>query len=128
MGKEISSARLNRFAGIGLIVILPACLLVFAGLLQTVFGVTQVNDVFDEFDFQHTIFHPLIIMGGLFGAFALNTIPVVRIQFQAEDDNLVGVVKLKRRFLNIGVSLISAFLICCIMLYGFVENWVIVAR
>ncbi len=128
MGREISSPRLNKFAVIGLVVIIPAFLLVFSGVLQTAFGVAQVSDIFDKFDLQHTLFHPLVIMGGLFAAFVLNTIPVVRIQFQTEEDNLVGVVKLKRRFLNIGVSLISAFLICCIMLYVFVENWVIVAR
>ena len=69
--------------------------------------------------------HPLLVMGGLILAFALNALPIVRIRVGHEDGALVGAVSLRLRGsgLNLIALSLSCLLFATITLYLFVENF-----
>ena len=111
----------NKLATIGLISVIPALLLVTSGILQSAFGLTEVSDSLLVVD------HPVIILGGLMLALALNILPIIKIKWQAEDGSLVGMIRLKGRLFNIMITFLSLFLVSLIFLYLFVENFDLVA-
>jgi len=108
----------NRQAIVSLILLIPAFLLVFGGILQSFWGITQVNEALN---FNLFIFHPLILMGGIVLAFGLNLIPIVHIEYQ--DGNLVSIIKVKGNLLNLGLISAVAFLLAAIFLYALAENF-----
>lgn len=107
----------NNVALIGLILSIPAFILVFGGILQSGFGLSQFNEAVNHDIF---IFHPIILMGGLMLAFALNLIPVVRIKF--EEGNLVGMIKIRGKLLNLGFATFCCLLAAIIFVYLLFEN------
>lgn len=100
-----------RIAAVSLVLLLPALLLVLSGLL----GLQQ----------PIALVHPLLVMGGLILAFALNALPIVRIRVGHEDGALVGAVSLRLRGsgLNLIALSLSCLLFATITLYLFVENF-----
>jgi len=111
MREDAFYANKNKFATIGLISILPTLLLITAGLLQTLFGLTQFSESLLVID------HPVVIIGGLLLAFTLNILPIVKIKWESEAGSLVGSITVKGRLLNLMMSGLSMFVFSLIFLY-----------
>lgn len=69
--------------------------------------------------------HPVVILGGLALALAINTLPVAHVNARMEDDNFVGsvTISLKGSLMNFGVIALSLVLLATIAFYLFVENF-----
>lgn len=95
----------------GLVLLLPALILVTTGVL--------------ELARPDVLVHPALVMGGLVVALALNALPVLRLALRREDDTLVGTVRLQVR--GRGLSLLTlglgAVLLAAITAYLVVENF-----
>lgn len=110
----------HKLAIAGFVLIIPALILCFGGILQSFFGLTQVND---GINYDFFIFHPLIIMGGLILAFGINLQSVMRVRFQFQDGTLVSTIKVKGKVLNLGLVAVIMFLLATIFLYLLAENF-----
>lgn len=71
------------------------------------------------------ITHPLVILGGLTLAMAMNALTVARVNARMEGDNLIGSVslRLKGSLMNLAVIGLSLVLLVTISVYLFVENF-----
>ncbi len=100
-----------RMAVLGLLLLLPALVLVTTGLL--------------DLERPDVLVHPLLVMGGLLLAFALNARPLVRVRFGHEEGALVGTLSLRLRgtALNLTALSLSCLLLATITGYLFVENF-----
>ena len=95
----------------GLVLLLPALILVSTGLL----GLEQ----------PPALVHPVLVVGGLFLAFTLNALSVLRVHFGQDAGNLVGTISVRVRGsgLNLAALVISCLLLATITAYLFVENF-----
>ena len=100
-----------RAAVLGLLLLLPALVLVSTGLL--------------DLERPDVLVHPVLVMGGLLLAFALNALPVLRVRFVYEEGALVGSMSLRLRgtALNLTALGLSSLLLAAITVYAFVENF-----
>lgn len=112
MEKQHLLARPNRMAVASSILVFPALLLCLSGLLQL--------------SASNVLIHPVLVLGGLVLAIGLNMMPVLKAQI--DDGNVVSVVRIKGRLLNLGLLGLSLLLLATIMVYGFIENFRVVAR
>ena len=112
MEKQYLLARPSRLAVVSIIFILPALLLCLSGLLQL--------------SASNVLIHPVLVLGGLALAIGLNMLPVLRAQI--DNGNVVGQVRIKIRLLNLSLLGLSLLLLATIMVYGFIENFRVVAR
>jgi len=104
--------RPNRLALADGILIFPALLLCLSGLLQL--------------SASNVLIHPVLVLGGLMLAIGLNIMPVLKAQI--DNGNVVSVVRIKGRLLNLSLLVLSLLLLATIMAYGFIENFRVVAR
>ncbi|MBI1877301.1 MAG: hypothetical protein HYR94_03550 [Chloroflexi bacterium] len=122
----------NKVAILGFVLSLPALLIFVPGVLQSVLGLTQLNDGLDallaQFGALRLLIHPAVVLGGLFLALALNVRPVIQAGFQLQEGNLVSVITIKGKALNLGIMILALGLTAALLLYAFVENFQIVAR
>lgn len=114
----------HKLAGLGFVLTIPALILVFGGILQSGFGVPQVNEAVN---YDLFIFNPIILMGGLGLAFGLNLISVMRVTFQVQDGSLVSTIKIQGKPLNLSLVVFIALLCTTIFLYLLVENFQVFA-
>ena len=112
MEKAPLVVRPNRLALASGILIFPALLLCLSGLLQL--------------SASNVLIHPVLVLGGLMLAIGLNTMPVLKAQI--DNGNVVSVVRIKGRLLNLSLLVLSLLLLATIMAYGFIENFRVVAR
>jgi hypothetical protein len=100
-----------KVAVVGLVLLLPALVLVSSGL----FGLERPD----------AVVHPILVLGGLLLASALNALPVLRVRFGHEEGTLVGTVSLRLRGtgLNLMTLSLSCLLLATITAYLFVENF-----
>jgi len=100
-----------RVAVLGLLLLLPALVLVSAGLLSL-----ELPDL---------LVHPAFVMGGLLLAFTLNTFPVLRFRVGYEEGALTGAMSLRLRgaVLNLATLTLTCLLLATISVYLFVENF-----
>ena len=100
-----------RVAVVGLLLLLPALVLVSSGLL----GLERPD----------AVVHPVFVMGGLLIAIALNALPILRVRFGHEEGALVGTVSLRLRgtALNLAALGLGCLLLATITVYLFVENF-----
>ena len=112
MEKQHLVARPYRLALASGILIFPALLLCLSGLLQL--------------SASNVLIHPVLVLGGLILAIGLNMMPVLKAQM--DEGNVVSVVRIKGRLLNLSLLGLSLLLLATIMVYGFVENFRVVAR
>jgi hypothetical protein len=101
----------NRLALAGLIFLLPASVLVSSGVL----GFTAPS----------LVIHPVLVMGGLLIALLLNSLSVLRLQIEREQNDGVSAFTLRvanQRF-NLAVLVMSVLLLAMIFAYLFVENF-----
>ncbi len=132
MGKQYFVANTHKLAALGFLLTIPALIIFIPGILQTGLGLTQLNDGLDallaQFRALKLIIHPIVVLGGLFLALSLNVMPVIQAKFQLNDGNLVSVITIKGKLLNLGMMALALFLTAALLLYAFVENFQIVAR
>jgi xanthine/uracil permease len=112
MEKAHLGVRPNRLALVSGILIFPALLLCLSGLLQL--------------SASNVLIHPVLVLGGLMLAIGLNMMPVLKAQI--DKGNVVSVVRIKGRLLNLSLLGLSLLLLATIMAYGFIENFRVVAR
>ncbi len=132
MGKQYFATNTHKLAALGFLLTIPALIIFIPGILQTGLGLTQLNDGLDallaQFRALKLIIHPIVVLGGLFLALSLNVMPVIQAKFQLNDGNLVSVITIKGKLLNLGMMALALFLTAALLLYAFVENFQIVAR
>ena len=132
MGKQYFAANTHKLAALGFLLTIPALIIFIPGILQTGLGLTQLNDGLDalltQFNVLKLIIHPIVVLGGLFLALSLNVLPVIQANFQLNNGNLVSVITIKGKLLNLGMMALALFLTAALLLYAFVENFQIVAR
>jgi xanthine/uracil permease len=68
----------------------------------------------------------VLVLGGLMLAIGLNMMPVLKAQIGK--GNIVGVVRIRGRLPNLSLLVLSLLLLTTIMVYGFIENFRVVAR
>ena len=69
------------------------------------------------------ILSPIVFVGGLAIALAVNLLAVLRIQIQREDHTIVGTLTLKPGLWNLTVIALSGMLLLTILAYAFFENF-----
>lgn len=112
-------------AVIGFVLIIPALILCLGGILQSFLGNPQFNEAIN---FNLFVFRPVVILGGLALAFALNALAVFQVSFQREGDSLVSTIKVRAKFLSLGLIALSVGLVSIIFVYLLAENFHIFAR
>lgn len=117
-----------KLAALGLALILPSLLLVTAGVLQTGLGSTQLADFVESLGVSSILFSPLLILGGLGLALGVNLVSVLRVQFQLEAGVLISTIRVRGQLLNLGLIGLTGLLLAAILLYGVMENFLIVPR
>ena len=127
--------RRNAIAGIGIVVVIPAAIIVSFGLMNEA-GFPAPNDWLDNLISTNAtakllfnvLLHPAVVLGGLAFALCLNSIPLFYFKIQPEESSLVTVISLKNRLRNAAMVALSAFLLGSITIYAFFENFQIVPR
>lgn len=100
-----------RMAVLGFALLLPALVLVSSGLL----GLEPAG----------ALVHPVLVMGGLLLAFALNAILLFRVRIGQEEGALIGTVSLRLRgtALNLTALSLNCLLLATVTAYVLVENF-----
>jgi hypothetical protein len=128
-GKEVPMND-YKMAGIGFALLLAPLFFVAASLLKYGMGVGFLFDPLDAFlsdpRRQHVfnLVSPVVFLGGLGLALALNAYAVVRLNVGREDGMIVGTVRLEAKFWNIVVAGASFLLLVTLVGYFFAENFV----
>jgi hypothetical protein len=101
----------TRLAFVGLVLLLPACILVSSGTLG--------------FDVAPQLVHPVAVMGGLLAAFILNLAAVLQWRAEREQTgNITAItVRIGAQPLNLALIVFSTLLLSAILAYAFVENF-----
>ncbi len=127
--------RRNAIAGIGVVVVTPAAIIVSFGLMNEA-GFPAPNDWLDSFISTNVtakmlfdlLLHPAVVLGGLAFALCLNSIPLLYFKIQPEEASLVTIISLKNRLRNAAMVAFSALLLGSIIMYAFFENFQIIPR
>ncbi len=135
---ERSSGRANdeevvmnerRLAGIGFVLLLAPLYFVSASLLKYGLGVGLLFDPLEAFlsiSERREIFNlvsPVVFLGGLGLAMALNGYAVLRPSVVREDDAVVCTVRIRMKFWNTAVVAASSVLLFTLVSYVFLENF-----
>jgi hypothetical protein len=98
-------------AVLGFVLLLPALVLVLSGIL----GLEPAG----------ALVHPVLVMGGLLLALAVNAILLFRVRFGQEEGALIGTVSLRLRgtALNLTALSLSCLLLASVTAYLLVENF-----
>jgi hypothetical protein len=101
----------HRSAALGLLLLLPASILISAGVL--------------EFNVPGFVVHPVAVMGGLLGALVVNLLAIVRVRAERQQDGGIAAVTVRigTKAANLAVVAICALLLATILGYLFVENY-----
>lgn len=119
----------NRMAWAGLALVLPLTYFVSANILKTIFGAGFLAAplerllVYPEAQRVFNQLSPWIFLGGGALAFILNIVPLLRISFEREDDEVTAVVTLTTRWWNLLIVASSAAVLLVMFVYLFVENF-----
>jgi hypothetical protein len=95
----------------GIVLLLPAAILVSGGLLS--------------FEVPGALVHPVFVMGGLLLALLVNTTPLVRIRFTSAGGEIVSTVAVRVRGAAGNLLVLAAgwLLLATIAVYLFLENF-----
>jgi hypothetical protein len=122
----------KRIFFIGFLLLIPTFLIAIPGLFQSALSITAPNEFLDRLYLQIPIFeiliNPVIILGGLFLAFALNVSQIIRIGIKRQEDSLVGTVAARGNLLHWGVVLTCLLFALVILTYLLAENFQVFAR
>jgi hypothetical protein len=120
----------RRLAWAGLALLSAPLFFVAASLLKYELGIGFLFDplesLLSEPGRQHVfnLVSPVVFLGGLCLALALNAYAVLRLNVGREDGAIVGTVRLEVRFWNIVVVIMSLLLLAALVGYFFAENLV----
>jgi hypothetical protein len=120
----------RRLALAGLVLLLAPLFFVAASLLKYELGIGFLFDALDAFlsdpgrQYVFNLISPVVFLGGLGLALALNAYAVVRLNVGRAEGAIVGTVRLEIRFWNIVVAALSLLLLATLVGYFFVENFV----
>ena len=101
----------------------PGLVLVTGGLLQSIFGLSGFNN---KIDYDLIVFHPVILLGGVFLALIINLLHIV--QIQVRDGALIAVLRFRGYLLNLTVVAATGLISGVIFVYLLAENLQIFAR
>ncbi len=118
----------NWRAFVGCVFLLPACIIVVAGLTQSLLGFSEFNEALERTGVLSVLDHPAVVIGGLVIAFGINAIPIFKLKFVREDGTLVGMVRTKNTILNLAAIALTLFLFVSILGYSIAENFQIIPR
>ena len=119
----------RRLAVIGLVLLLAPMYFVSASLLKYGLGVGFLFDPLEAFlsvAGRRELFNlisPVVFLGGLSLALALNTYAVTRFDVSREDGTIVSTVRVRLGSWNIAVAVVSALLLATLVGYVFLENF-----
>jgi hypothetical protein len=120
----------RRLAWAGLALLSAPLFFVAASLLKYELGIGSLFDPLEVFlsDPQRlrifNLVSPVVFLGGLSLALALNAYAVLQLNVGREDGAVVGTVRLEARFWNIAVMAVSLLLLVTLLGYFFAENFV----
>ena len=120
----------RRLALAGLALLSAPLFFVVASLLKYGLGIGLLFDPLEALladpGRQHVfnLVSPVVFLGGLVFALALNAYAVLRLNVGREDGVIVGVVRLRTRFWNVAVAGVSLLLLVTLVGYIFAENFV----
>ena len=121
----------TKFAVAGMISIFPALLIVVSGIFIILFRVESLNNLLDEHISKtnlNIIIHPVVVFGGLILAIILNFHSSLEVKLQFETNSVISKVSLKGKLINLLIASFGLLLLALLLVYGFVENFVIVPR
>ncbi len=113
---------------LGLALLSAPLYFVAASLLKYGLGVGFLFDPLEAFlsnsGRQHVfnLVSPVVFLGGLALALALNAYAVLRLNIGRDNSAIVGTVRLEAKFWNIAVAVVSLLLLGTLVGYLFVEN------
>jgi hypothetical protein len=119
----------RRLAIVGTLLLLAPLYFVTASLLKYGLGIGLLFDLLEAFlsvAGRRAVFNtvsPIVFLGGLCLALALNIYAVARLNLSREDGTIVSTVRLKLRLSNIAVAALSALLLATLVGYAFLENF-----
>lgn len=118
-----------KLAGIGFVLVLAPLLFVFASLSKYGLGIGLFFDPLDKVLMSNpetlhvfNLVSPIVFLGGLGVALALNAYTILRLNVDREDGAVVGTVRLRMKPLNITVVAVSSLLLVTLLGYAFLEN------
>jgi hypothetical protein len=120
----------RRLAWAGLALLSAPLFFVAASLLKYELGIGSLFDPLEVFlsDPQRlrifNLVSPVVFLGGLSLALALNAYAVLQLNVGREDGAVVGTVRLEARFWNIAVMAVRLLLLVTLLGYFFAENFV----
>lgn len=120
-----------RLAGLGMALLLAPLYFVFASLLKYGLGVGVLFDPMEAFlsvAQRREVFNlvsPLLFLGGLGLAVALNVYPVLRLNVGREDGMILGTIRIEIKPVNIAVVVVSSMLMSTLLGYAVLENFTI---
>ena len=120
----------RRLAWAGLALLAAPLFFVAASLLKYELGIGFLFDPLEALlsdpGRQHAfnLISPVVFLGGLGLALALNSYAVLRLNVGREDGAIVGTVRLEAKFWNIAVATLSLLLLVTLVGYFFIENFV----
>lgn len=119
----------RRLAVIGVVLLLAPLYFVSASLLKYGLGVGFLFDPLQAVlsgTGRREVFNlvsPVVFLGGLSIALALNVYAVTRFHVSGEDGTIVGTVRVTPGSWNIAVAVVSALLLVTLVGYAFLENF-----
>jgi hypothetical protein len=126
---EEATVNERRVAGIGLVFLLAPLYFVSAALLKYGLGIGIMFDPLEAFlsdPERLKVFNtisPVVFLGGLALALALNACAVLRINVGREDGAVVGILRLDFKLLNVAVVAASSLLLVILVGYVILENF-----
>src|SRR5215204_4807944 len=119
----------RRLAVIGFVLLLAPLYFVSASLLKYGLGVGLLFDPLEAFlsvEGRRVVFNvvsPIVFLGGLALALALNIYAVTRLNVSREGVTIVSTVRVKLGLWNIAVAVVSMLLLVTVVGYAFLENF-----
>ena len=119
----------RRLAVIGFVLLLAPLYFVSASLLKYGLGIGFLFDPLEAFlsvEGRQVVFNvvsPIVFLGGLALALALNIYAVTRLNVSREDGTIVSTVRVRLGLWNIAVAAVSILLLVTLVGYAFLENF-----
>jgi hypothetical protein len=119
----------RKLAVVGLVLLLAPLYFVSASLLKYGLGIGFLFDPLEAFlsvAGRRNVFNvvsPIVFLGGLSLALALNIYAVARLNVSWEDGTIVSTVRIKLGLWNIAVAAVSVLLLVTLVGYAFLENF-----
>ena len=124
-----AAMRNRRLAVVGFVLLLAPLFFVSASLLKYGLGVALMFDPLEavlSLLSRREVFNlvsPLVFLGGLGLALALNVFAVTRFNVSREDGTIVSTVRVAPELWNIAVAVVSILLLVTLLGYDFLENF-----